>query len=166
MDFLVHEEDKEWRVTGFYGWPTVADRHLSWELLKVLEKQSTLPWLCIGDFNEILYSTEMKGGSRAQWQMNNFQAAVDECGLKDVGWEGYMFSFDNGQSGDANRQSRIDRAMSTEAWLDLFPYAKLINLDREWSDHAPIKLVFDRREACHTVKRRFKFEQIWVGEEG
>ncbi|XP_074298528.1 uncharacterized protein LOC141629421 [Silene latifolia] len=80
MDFHVKTREGTWRVTGFYGWPSVTDRHLSWELLRVLARQSELPWVCIGDFNEILFSTEMKGGSRPQWQMNNFQAAVDDCG--------------------------------------------------------------------------------------
>ncbi|XP_074318472.1 uncharacterized protein LOC141655284 [Silene latifolia] len=88
----------------------------------------------------------MKGGSRAQWQMNNFQAAIDECWLRDVAWEGYAFTFDNGQCGDANRQSMIDRAMCTSTWLELFPYARLLHMEREWFDHAPIKLILDRRE--------------------
>ncbi|XP_074305989.1 uncharacterized protein LOC141641217 [Silene latifolia] len=166
MDFHVRESDKEWRVTGFYGWPSVSDRHLSWDLLRLLHRQSALPWICVGDFNEILFSTEMKGGSRAQWQMNNFQAAVDYCGLKDVAWEGYQFTFDNGQVGAANRQSMIDRAMCSESWLELFPYAKLYHLEREWSDHAPIKLTFDRREIGGKTRSRFRFEQIWVGEPG
>ncbi|XP_074313546.1 uncharacterized protein LOC141648725 [Silene latifolia] len=104
MDFTVREGDREWIVTSFYGWLAVSDRHLSWELLRVLKSQSVLPWVCLGDFNEILYSTEMKGGSRAQWQINNFQAAVDECGLRDIRWEGYQFTFDNGQAGADNRQ--------------------------------------------------------------
>ncbi|XP_074299289.1 uncharacterized protein LOC141630356 [Silene latifolia] len=100
IDFHVRGEEGEWRITGFYGWPAVADRHLSWELLRLLARQSTLPWVCLGDFNEILFSTEMKGGSRPQRQMNNFRAAVDECGLRDVPWEGYNFSYDNGQAGE------------------------------------------------------------------
>ncbi|XP_074303514.1 uncharacterized protein LOC141637978 [Silene latifolia] len=145
IDVVLREGEKEWRVTGLYGWPVVADRHLTWELLRLLHGQSDLPWLVIGDFNEILYSTEMKGGSGAQWQMNNFRVAVDDCGLKDVGWEGYQFTWDNGQAGDANRQSMIDRAMCTGSWIDLFPYAKLIHLTRDWSDHAPIKLMLDKR---------------------
>ncbi|XP_074313616.1 uncharacterized protein LOC141648798 [Silene latifolia] len=108
----------------------------------------------------------MKAGSRAQWQMNNFQTAVDECRLRDVPWEGYTFTYDNGQVGEANRQCRLDRALCTETWLDLFPYAKLFNLDREWSDHAPLRLAFDRREIGGKTRSRFRFEQIWVGEEG
>ncbi|XP_074290774.1 uncharacterized protein LOC141617477 [Silene latifolia] len=120
----------------------------------------------MGDFNEVLYSIEMKGGSRAQWQMNNFQEAVSDCGLKDIGWEGYQFTWDNGQAGEANRQSMIDRAMRTTSWLDIFPYAKLFHLTREWSGHAPIKLCLDNRVAAQTARRGFKFEQIWIGEEG
>ncbi|XP_074300194.1 uncharacterized protein LOC141631419 [Silene latifolia] len=98
--------------------------------------------------------------------MNNFQAAVDECELRDVPWEGYAFTFDNGQAGTDNRQCRLDRALCSHSWQDLFPYAKLFNLDREWSDHAPLKLVFDRREIGGKARTRFRFEQIWVGEEG
>ncbi|XP_074309541.1 uncharacterized protein LOC141644025 [Silene latifolia] len=166
VDCHIREREKEWRITGFYGWSAVSDRHLSWELLRLLHHQSAHPWVCIGNFNEIFYFTEMKGGSRAQWQMNNFQSAIDDCGLRDVPWEGYKFTFDNGQSGDANRQCRLDRALCTETWLDLFPYARLFHLDREWSDHAPLRLAFDRREIGSKTRSRFRFEQIWVGEEG
>ncbi|XP_074298883.1 uncharacterized protein LOC141629852 [Silene latifolia] len=108
----------------------------------------------------------MKGGHIQQWQMNNFWDAVDECGLRDVPWEGYNFSWDNGQEGKANRQSMIDRAMCSAQWIDMFPFAILIYLDREWSDHAPIKLYLNRREAQGTSPQKFRFEQAWVGEEG
>ncbi|XP_074278131.1 uncharacterized protein LOC141601730 [Silene latifolia] len=60
----------------------------------------------------------------------------------------------------------LDRAMCNEAWLDIFPYATLHHLDREWSDHAPIKLIFDKRSTEAVTKQGFKFEQIWLGEEG
>ncbi|XP_074296243.1 uncharacterized protein LOC141624234 [Silene latifolia] len=166
MDFVVRDEGGDWRVTGFYGWPAVSDRHLSWQLLRILGRQSGLPWMCVGDFNEILFANEMKGGTRAQWQMNNFREAVDVCGLVDIQFEGYAFTWDNGQAGEANRQCRIDRAMGTNEWLDRFPYARLIHLEREWSDHSPIKLVLDRREGKKEYIHKFRFEQMWAGEEG
>ncbi|XP_074302306.1 uncharacterized protein LOC141633799 [Silene latifolia] len=169
MDFDVEVGVRKLRVTGFYGWPSVQDRHLSWRLLSIFAEENDDPWLCFGDYNEILYSTEMMGGrTRAQWQMNNFRDAVDECGLRDIPFEGYKFTFDNGQVGDDNRQSRIDRAMCTEAWSELFPYAKLIHLNREWSDHASIQVILDKRveEEDKGRSKRFRFEHIWVGEEG
>ncbi|KAK9689802.1 hypothetical protein RND81_09G081800 [Saponaria officinalis] len=136
------------RVTSFYGWPAVADRHLSWKLLCLLGRQSSLPWVCVGDFNEILYATEMKGGSRAQWQMNNFREAADT------------------QAEEANRQSRLDRAMCTGTWSDLFPYAKLLHMGREWSDHAPSKLLLNGRVEREKSSKIFRFVQLWVGMEG
>ncbi|XP_074266454.1 uncharacterized protein LOC141589727 [Silene latifolia] len=126
MDFVVRDEEGDWRVTGFYGWPTVSDRHLSWQVLRIIGRQSNLPWMCVGDFNEILFANEMKGGSRAQWQMNNFRDAVDVCGLVDIQFEGDAFTWDNGQAEDANRQRDV------------------------------------KKEYMH----KFRFEQMWVGEEG
>lgn len=43
-----------WRFTRFYGEARREWRHRSWELLQFLCNQSTIPWLCAGDFNEIL----------------------------------------------------------------------------------------------------------------
>ncbi|XP_074289571.1 uncharacterized protein LOC141614725 [Silene latifolia] len=167
MDFDVRIDGLDWRCTGFYGWPAVHERYLSWELLRSLAAESRIPWLCVGDFNEILYAHEMKGGNRAQRQMNNFREAVDVCELSDLGFEGYEFTFDNGQAGMDNRQCRLDRAFSTEGWRDFYPYAKVINMTREWSDHSPVKVVLDGRERIDGPRmRNFRFEQIWVGEEG
>ncbi|XP_074282452.1 uncharacterized protein LOC141606972 [Silene latifolia] len=167
MDFDVELDGLKWRITGFYGWPTVQDMHLSWQLLRMLAGEGSGPWLCVGDFIEILYSTEMKRSSRAQWQMNNFRDAVDEAGIRDLPMEGYAFTFDNRHVGEDNRQSRIDRAMANEAWFDLFPYARVLHLNREWSNHCPIKVVGDRRVGREgRGDRMFRFEHIWVGEEG
>ena len=84
MDFLIKGVDGEWRVTGFYRWRVVSDRHLSWELLRDLSRQSTVPWLCIGDFHEILFYIAMQRGNRQQWQMANFRVAFQACSPRDV----------------------------------------------------------------------------------
>ncbi|XP_074315259.1 uncharacterized protein LOC141651445 [Silene latifolia] len=114
MDFSVSIGELSWILISFYGSPGIAERHLSWQLLRELAAQDNDPWVCIGDYNEVLFSTEMKGGDRAHWQMNNFRDAVDGCGLRDVAYERYMFTYDNGQADGANGQSRIDRAMANE----------------------------------------------------
>jgi len=44
----------QWRVTGFYGEPRRERRKESWFLLRFLRAQSSAPWLCLGDFNEVL----------------------------------------------------------------------------------------------------------------
>ncbi|XP_074315412.1 uncharacterized protein LOC141651607 [Silene latifolia] len=109
----------------------------------------------------------MKGGSRLQWQMNNFREAVEDCGLRDVDFEGYAYTYDIGQEENVNRQCRLDRALCNDPWSELFPRAKLYNLNREWSDHSPIILKLNRRGADEReFHKLFRFEQIWIGEGG
>lgn len=62
-----------WRFTSFYGFPNTTDRHLSWTLMSTLSRDSSLPWLCVGDFNEVLSSSEQLGGvGRNESQTNGF----------------------------------------------------------------------------------------------
>jgi len=42
---------------GFYGHPKTSRREETWTLLESLSQVSTLPWLCIGDFNKITKAT-------------------------------------------------------------------------------------------------------------
>jgi exonuclease III len=52
-----------WRFTGIYGEPKTKKRENTWKLMKTLKHQGDRPWLCIGDFNEILHSWEEEGGA-------------------------------------------------------------------------------------------------------
>ncbi|KAL9236942.1 hypothetical protein vseg_011552 [Gypsophila vaccaria] len=98
--------------------------------------------------------------------MSDFHDAIDECGPPDLPFVGYGFTYDNRQPKLGNRQSKLDRGLATENWLDLFPYAKVITLGREWSDHTPIKLVLKGAEDTTGRRRRpFRFEQMWVIED-
>jgi len=47
-----------WRFTDFYGESRRELRYRSWDLLKLLQSRGSLPWLCVGDFNEILDAGE------------------------------------------------------------------------------------------------------------
>lgn len=60
IDVLVKTME-EFRLTLFYGNPSVAKRKESWNLLKTLASANQGPWMVFGDFNEILYSWEMAG---------------------------------------------------------------------------------------------------------
>ena len=42
------------RLTGFYGWLEEQNKLESWRLLRHLHSRSLVPWICCGDFNEIL----------------------------------------------------------------------------------------------------------------
>ncbi|XVF72330.1 hypothetical protein PTKIN_Ptkin12aG0112500 [Pterospermum kingtungense] len=73
INSVIHDEDKgiDWRITGFYGEPVTASRNTSWALLRYLASVNNLPWLCIGDYKEILTSDE-----KDAWE------GCDEAGLR------------------------------------------------------------------------------------
>jgi exonuclease III len=51
---VVAEYGFKWRLTGIYGQPCHELRKDTWRLMRTLHHQGDLPWLCVGDFNEIL----------------------------------------------------------------------------------------------------------------
>ncbi|KAA3466257.1 reverse transcriptase [Gossypium australe] len=89
IDVMVKSEELqlEWRFTRFYGSPYANGRIDSWNELRRLSTLFYLPWLVCGDFNEILYASEKKGGlPREEKRMKQFRETLSECGLYDVGF--------------------------------------------------------------------------------
>ena len=50
-----------WHLTSFYGNPETARCLGSWAKFKHFRGVSTLPWLAIGDFNELSSLSENEG---------------------------------------------------------------------------------------------------------
>jgi hypothetical protein len=89
-----------WKFTGFYGQPAVEKRRDSWRLLRHLGLFSPVPWLCCGDFNEILDDLEkFEGCLRARSQMEDFQSSLADCRLMDLGFKGPKFTWCNKRDG-------------------------------------------------------------------
>ena len=74
VDSIINKGTEEvWRFTGFYGEPMTHKRMELWNKLRHLHHKFSFPWLCSGDFNEIIRSSEKLGGSsRSQTQMQLF----------------------------------------------------------------------------------------------
>ena len=103
-----------WHLTGFYDNPNTSKRPESWEKLKLLRNTSALPWLVIGDFNELMRMSEKEGGSsRPRQQMQQFVEAIDACGLKDIGFVGPRFTWLYQRSDGVQIRERLDRALAT-----------------------------------------------------
>lgn len=95
IDAVVGEyvSDK-WRFTGVYGFVDKSRKHETWSLLRDLHRHCSLPWMCAGDFNEILWSYEKLGlGLRQEGIMKEFRDVLDECGLMDLGYVGEKFTW-------------------------------------------------------------------------
>ena len=99
IDALIHNgKDPTWRLIGFYGWPKQQNKHESWRLLKHLHSRLPDPWLCCGDFNEILHSWEKQGSLPKPLQlMQEFRSTLLCCGLLDLGFQGNKYTWNNGR---------------------------------------------------------------------
>ena len=119
--------------------------------MRHLHFKSTLPWLCIGDFNEILTSDEKQGKIlRPIRQMEEFHNVLLQSDLIDLGFYENKFTWRNGRSGEAFVQERLDRACAAIEWRALFPSNNVVHLQASYSDHDPIMLTTnaDTQIAC------------------
>ncbi|KAK3228272.1 hypothetical protein Dsin_008134 [Dipteronia sinensis] len=117
----------------------VSNIRFSWDLLRLLRNTDTLPWVCGGDFNELLSRNEKKRGSdRSFVGLSQFREAVDECDLVDLGFSGPRFTWNNRRDGKDSIQKRLDRPIllicSTVTWYK------------------------------RNIERCFRFEQFWLKE--
>jgi hypothetical protein len=81
-----------------------------WSLLCALHAISDLPWFLVGDFNKALWKHEhLPICPRPENQKAAFRDAVLMCEIKDLGFIGLPFTYDNRRSGSANVKVRVDR---------------------------------------------------------
>ncbi|KAL0416624.1 UNVERIFIED_CONTAM: hypothetical protein Slati_3494300 [Sesamum latifolium] len=95
VDILDGTSIANWRFTGFYGELDASRRREVWEKLIRLSRQSDAPWLCAGDFNEILMQLENTGVPRPMWQIEDFRRALNYSDLIDLGFKGARFTWCN-----------------------------------------------------------------------
>jgi hypothetical protein len=58
---ITEGEDEPWRLTCVYGEAQTSERYKTWDMMKRIRAASSLPWMCIGDFNEVLHRHEHDG---------------------------------------------------------------------------------------------------------
>lgn len=88
IDVIVQEDDDfKWRLTRIYRAAHSERKVETWRLMRTLNHQINLPWVCMGDFNEILFQHEKQGGApRGHTCMQNFRDALEWCNLNDLGF--------------------------------------------------------------------------------
>ena len=161
----------QWRITGFYGYPEVALRDRSWALLRHLGTLSDVPWLALGDFNEITQQEKLSGRlDRNANQMAAFREALLDCSLLDLGYVGPAFTWSNNRLHSDLVRARLDRGVANSQWTQLFPSAQVQHIPVACSDHMGI--VIDTMMGHHVQnnprrrKRLFRFEKKWIREAG
>lgn len=152
-----------WHFTGFYGALETAKRDESWALLMAIRDRSSLPWLVVGDFNEITRESEKEGGSsRPRRQIKNFTDTLNWCELRDVGFIEPCFTWLYHKADGGQIRERLDRALASFAWGVWFPEAKVYHITSSASDHSPILLRFFLKHKKRGRRKIFRFESMWL----
>lgn len=119
--------------------------------------------MIIGDYNEILVSTEKEGGNLRPGQyMQNFRECIEECNLQEVMFVGDPFTWSRGAICE-----RLDRGLCNDAWATKFPFAAVIHEQHVHSDHRPLVLDTNYFEKAMTQKPKGErgFEAYWLQKE-
>ena len=89
-----------WMASCFYGEARTNLRNQTWDIMKGIANVSNLPWVCIGDFNEVLHPEEQEGiGERSNTQIQGFRDAADIFMLMDLGYIGNFWTFEKKVTG-------------------------------------------------------------------
>ena len=104
----------KWRLTCFYGHPERNNRSASWTMLRGLAVKSSLPWCCLGDFNDLLSQSKKHGRiPHPLYLVNGFRPAINHCGLVDLGMKGHQFTWEKGRGSINFVEERLDRVLAT-----------------------------------------------------
>lgn len=160
------DSEKIWRATFVYGEPRTGLRYQFWDLLRFIRKQWSGPWLCVGDFNEVLSRDEhMSKVERGEHQMILFRECLEDCELIDLGFSGPKFTWNNRQCGDNNVKVRLDRATANGQFMELFNDYHVENIITYSSDHYAVLTSIGYGARCNErkpISHNFRYEAMWA----
>ena len=95
--------------------------------------------------------------------MQGFMDALDYCHLKDLGFNGFPYTWCNCRPGAQNTWIHLDRRVATIEWILCFPATRIHHLEAFHSNHKPLLLCSDSEfKRFYKKGRPFRFEAMWL----
>ncbi|KAL6227499.1 hypothetical protein ACLB2K_001456 [Fragaria x ananassa] len=150
------------RATFIYGPPYQEDKEDFWNEWSFRDKGDSIPWLVIGDLNELLSQQECIGDADWDYHIRRFLGSfINSNNLLDVGFSGPVFTWTRKAFGRIILKSVwIERLFQLSGWF----HGQILQL-LTWSvgyDHCPILFSLGLKE--NRIGPGFKFESYWVDE--
>jgi ribonuclease HI len=151
-----------WLLSSIYASPRFLERKLLWNNLSQVATLHNLPWLLVGDFNEVLSSDDKFGGLPVRLGRSQlFNNCLNDCGMIDLGFHGPRFTWSNLREVRYLIQERLDRGFANTAWREAYPEASVHHLTRTHSDHCPVLVCLDKPPSLR-LPRPFIFQPVWL----
>ena len=145
-----------WLLSSVYASPCNTSRAHLWGYLDSIQQSISLPWIILGDFNELLSYSDKIGGSK-HYRFDSMQDWVYRNGLVDMGYKGADYTWCNN-----NVKERLDRCFCDSAWRIKFPDAYVTHLARMNSDHCPILIRLSSSYKGPRLNTPFRFQAMWM----
>ncbi|KAK6156521.1 hypothetical protein DH2020_010769 [Rehmannia glutinosa] len=166
IDAHVTLASMKFRLTGVYGQPDTSKRRVFWNSFRTLFPRTNEPWICMGDFNEVLRQNEFVGSHpRASWQISLFRDAIDFCDLSDMGFCGSKFTWQRLLVHPRTQRARLDRYLCNPTFRSVFPWYRIHNIPSFSSDHAFVfaRIAAQTPQPINPMRRKpQRFESYWI----
>lgn len=114
---LPNENALKWRFTRYYDSLERHQRRTFWDLLRYLSSLNALPWILMGEFNDIMWEREKVGRvPHLEWLRKGFCEAVRECDLTNFDFKGCQFTWEGGRGTENWVQEKLDRILVFGFW--------------------------------------------------
>ncbi|XP_058068842.1 uncharacterized protein LOC131218179 [Magnolia sinica] len=112
-------------ITAVYVSCFKHQRKALWDELRSTFNTTMGPWMVCGDFNTTISPDERLGGPvQMTTAMIDFQEAIHDIGLIDIGFFGSPFTWCNNRTGRSCKWARLDRILINSNWMRSFPSLK------------------------------------------
>ncbi|WZY96943.1 hypothetical protein YC2023_069272 [Brassica napus] len=142
-------------VSFVYGSNCRKERRLLWDELESASTSSQLcglPWIVLGDFNEIISPTEHSSADQfsSSRGMRDFRECLERSSLADLQFSGHNFTWTN-----HSVSKKLDRILCNEDWVEQFSDSIGVFGEPGISDHSPCCVFLDQLKPPQ--KRSFRF---------
>lgn len=97
MDRVSH---LQMEITFVHAPNDFPSRQRLWVELQYIHKNLQQPWLCLGDFNELMNSWEKVGGRPVEnFRISAFRNFMTACSLMEIDCKGCAFAWSNNRQG-------------------------------------------------------------------
>lgn len=124
-------------VVNIYGPHDPTQKRSLWQRLLNLKLANPGLWIMMGDFNTVRYPHEPINSEFCKYTASDFNSFINDGQLLEYRMGGRKFTY---FSSAGAKLSKIDRIMVSHEFQSSWPYASLIALPREKSDHSPVIL--------------------------